>query len=116
MKTLQKLLILAFIMVLIVSCSEKDDGASSDKTFSVEPESVGFNQSSGRRHVNITCDGVWTAEISGSWATVSPSTGSGDGEIDIDATHNYDDQTRSCTVTISSAGESKYVSVIQKPY
>lgn len=116
MKTLQRILILACVMVLVVSCSEKDDDASPDKSFTVEPESVGFNQSSGRRHVTITCDGVWTAEVSGSWATVSPSTGSGNGELDIDADHNYGDQTRSCTVTISSGGESKYVSVIQKPY
>ncbi len=114
MKSLKTTIFALFIMLAIISCG-KDDTSSQTSTFSVNPESIGFTRNAGSKSVDVTCKGAWSASVSGSWASVNPSTSSGNGSVSISVTANPDQyKSRSCVVTITNGDEYKDVSVLQK--
>lgn len=113
MKNIKTALAALIIILLTVSCG-KEDSPNQSSTFSVNPESIGFTRNSGSKSITVTCDGTWNASVSGSWASVSPTTYSGNGSVRVSVSANPDNKFRSCVVTISSGGESKEVSVLQK--
>jgi hypothetical protein len=114
MKNYKTTLFALLIMLLTISCG-KDDTPNQSSTFSVDPASIGFTRNSGRKTVAIKCDGAWTASVSGSWATVDPTMGSGDGSLSISVSANPDQfKSRSCVVTVSNGNVNKEVSVLQK--
>ena len=89
MKSLKTTIFALFIMLAIISCG-KDDTSSQTSTFSVNPESIGFTRNAGSKSVDVTCKGAWSASVSGSWASVNPSTSSGNGSVSISVTANPD--------------------------
>jgi hypothetical protein len=114
MKSYKTTIFALLIMLLTISCG-KDESSSPTSTFSVDPEAIGFKRNAGSKNINITCDGVWTASVSGSWATVDPTMGSGNGTIRVSVSANPDQfKSRSCVVTISNGDVNKEVSVLQK--
>ncbi|MBF63947.1 MAG: hypothetical protein CL671_05005 [Balneola sp.] len=56
----------------------------------------------------------WSATSNSSWLSVSPSSGSGNGTIELDAKTNPSSNDRSGKVTISGGGLNKTVTVLQK--
>jgi len=63
--------------------------------------------------VEITANGNWTASVASTWCTVSPTSGNGNGILEIIATDNVGDKERSVTVSINSKEITKYAKITQ---
>jgi len=114
---MKKLLVLfSIVMITAVITSCKKDEQSVENTFSVSPESIGIQKSLTGASVNVTCSGYWFASVSGSWGTISPEQGFGNGSISFKTTSNSTGAKRYCTITITSGEVTKTVSVTQAYY
>ena len=118
LKGIYKGIIFILLVVLISisnSCKKSDDSSSgSSSTFNVDNTSIGFYKGASTKSINLTCNSVWNATISGTWASISPTMGSGNGVIKVSATANTTSSIRNCVVTITSGSSSIDVQVIQK--
>ncbi|MDD3033812.1 MAG: M64 family metallopeptidase [Bacteroidales bacterium] len=63
--------------------------------------------------VAFTANTNWTATISGTWCTISPSNGDGDATITVSAGNNYSSQSRTATLKIVSKDLVKEVVITQ---
>ncbi len=90
---------------LFCSCSSSDDEVSGGggNRLEISRETVNFANSASSGAVAVTSNGSWNAAVSegGSWITVSPESGTGNGEFLISAGDNSDGDTRSGKVTVT---------------
>jgi len=96
--TLNKLLAIATIALLAVSCDTgKNDN---DKVVSLDMSLVSFLSEDEPKAVKVFCDGTWTATTQDNWITVTP----GDGEFTVAVTENIAVNERSGSVTVNASG------------
>ncbi|MDO5443414.1 MAG: M64 family metallopeptidase [Bacteroidia bacterium] len=108
MKTLHHFLTIAFsVMLALTSCQEEPH-------LSVNPVSVSFESNGGVQYVNVSANYPWTASVSGSGFTISPSSGDGDSPISITATKNASQDENKGEITIKCEGLTTSVVLSQK--
>ena len=66
----------------------KEGGSSEFGTLSVSPEELTFENSSGSQVLFVSSDREWTVTRSASWISVSPTSGSGNGMVQVDVSQN----------------------------
>ncbi|MCX6186390.1 MAG: T9SS type A sorting domain-containing protein, partial [Bacteroidetes bacterium] len=66
--------------------------------------------------LNVSSNRNWTASSNQTWATVNPSSGSGNGNITINNTANTSASTRSAVLTFTAGTKSKSVYLIQSGF
>ncbi len=110
MKKLFALLLGLAACVMLCSCEK-------ETILTVNQASLSFNNSGGSQTVNIVANKVWSASSNQSWCKVSPSSGDGSDNSNInlsvscDANTTYD--ARTCTITITCEELTKTISVSQ---
>lgn len=77
-------------------------GASAD--LSVGQTLFNVNAPSGSESVDVSSNKDWTASTSDAWISLSPTSGSGNGTLNIDYDENTDITTRMGTITLSAPG------------
>ena len=85
-----------------------------DGVVNKSPISVGY--SGATKTIQISSGTSWTVSDNRSWISVSGASGSGDGSATIQIANNTSSSSRSGTITISSGGETKTISVTQAGY
>ncbi|MDR1336267.1 MAG: BACON domain-containing protein [Tannerella sp.] len=83
---------------------------------SVSPDSLGFTADGGQNSIQIVSNINWRVvrtSLAQGWLSVYPATGSGNGTIQISATHNTDTVARRDTLTISGGGTEQKVIIEQ---
>jgi hypothetical protein len=105
--------IISFILFVsgcnLISQPEED-------SLSVSTTSIGIQKSVTGASFDITCKGSWSADISGSWATISPTSGNGNGHVSIKTTSNTTGKKRYATITVNSGSQSVNIEVVQAYY
>ena len=88
---------------------------TSSASLYVNPSSLSWGASeTGQKSVQVTCPGSWTASVSGSYFSVSPSSGSGNATVYVHPiSANGTAIDRLSSLTISGASTSKRVSLLQ---
>ncbi len=75
---------------------------------------LSFDNAESSEDVDITCNGDWTASVSGGdWLSVSPTSETGNGKIKISATQNTTSSPRTAKVIVKSGNITKETSVTQ---
>lgn len=108
MKLYPKILILTFIITLISSC-EKDI----TPVIELAQTAINLPTNESSAEVSFTANTNWTATISGTWCTISPSNGKGDASITVSASDNFSSKARSAVLKIVSQDLVKEVTVTQ---
>ena len=88
---------------------------TSSASLYVNPSSLSWGASeTGQKSVQVTCPGSWTASVSGSYFSVSPSSGSGNSTVYVHPlSANGTAIDRLSSLTINGASTSKQVSLLQ---
>ena len=76
-----------------------------------------FSAAAGTNSIDITTDGKWAAKISddaSSWLTISPTTGTGSGTLQVSVTENTDDDERTASVDVTVGTTTKTVGIVQR--
>lgn len=101
---------LAFVLVItIISSCEKDITPVIELT----QTAINLPTNESSAEVSFTANTNWTATISGTWCTISPSNGKGDATITISASDNFSSRARSAVLKIVSQDLIKEVTVSQ---
>jgi hypothetical protein len=87
--------------------------AAGDPTLSVTPTEVLAEKTGGSYPVAVTSNTTWTVSRNASWVTVSPTSGNGNGTVNVTAAENTTTIIRSATVTVSSGTLTQRVHVEQ---
>jgi hypothetical protein len=87
-----------------------------EDSLSVSTTSIGIQKSITSASFEINCKGSWSVDISGSWATISPTSGSGNGRVSIKTTSNTTGKKRYATITVYSGSQSVNIEVVQAYY
>ena len=74
--------------------------AGADVQLTVSPTSLSFTEKEESKTISIACNTSWKASSSESWCTVSPASGSNDGEVTVKVTANDVASERSATITV----------------
>ncbi len=82
-------------------------------TLTANPTSINFTSTGGSNTVAVTSSDAWTASDNASWVTLSPSSGSGNGSITVNAAANTSSATRSATITITCGSNTATVNITQ---
>ncbi len=108
-KLYKSLLFLFCLSIFTISC-EKEQKAELDlSTYQLSIPNI-----NGTAVIDVSCNGKWTASLSSnSWCTISPTSGSGNGQIVVTATDNFDIETRSVSFIVTSRDLKKNVRVTQ---
>jgi hypothetical protein len=101
--------VIAFLSIFLFVACEKEPEPRLD--LSVETLMLPNNGGSGS--FDVVSNGAWTATVASTWCSISPTSGNGNGTINVIATDNIGVETRSVFVKVSSRGLSKSTSVIQ---
>ncbi len=96
------------ISILTLSC-EKEPPVALELSLT----QVMIGNIDGEEKIAVTSNGKWTATISSTWCTISPSSGDGNGEITIKATNNFSTQERKVTLFVSSKNLKKSAEIVQ---
>lgn len=100
-----------FAAGFFTSCSDDDEN-----TLSVSTQTLNFTLQGGSSDINVYSTGSWSVVSSESWATASPSAGSGNGAVTISVSSWSDtdgEESRQATITISGDGGSVEITVNQ---
>ena len=81
----------------------------------VNPSSINFASAGGSNSFSVESNISWTVSSSDSWCTVSPSYGSGNGNVTVNVAANPDPAARQTTITISGATLSSSITITQDP-
>lgn len=84
------------------------------KTFDVNTTVLNFEDMEATQTISIKTDGTWTASVSESWITVSPTTNSGNSTLSVTVSENTSDNERSGQVVVVMADKSVTINVVQK--
>lgn len=108
MKNFRKILYTLGVITFLLSCI-KEPPAQLELSVS-EIIVSNFN---GTGTLNVTSNGKWTASLSASWCTISPTSGDGNGEIKITTTNNFGEEERGVTLYVSSRNVKRSVRIKQ---
>lgn len=108
MKSIFKTTIIIIIAISVMAC-EKDIVPQIE--LSQADITLPTNESSAE--VQFTANTNWTATITGTWCSISPSNGKGDATITVSAGNNYSSQSRTATLKIVSKDLVKEVVITQ---
>lgn len=89
-------------------------GCQPEPYLTVNPTSIQFNQDGGSQTVHVSANYAWTAFVSGTDLTVSPSSGEGDASVTITASPASAANPATSSVTFRSEGLSASVTVSQE--
>ena len=104
----------AFLALLVVSCGTPEPEPVKI-TVSVSPSSLAFVADGGTEQVSVSSNGLWYARVEGDWASVSPTSGSGNAGIQVTARPNAD-AARTAAVILETADNKVTVSLSQAGY
>lgn len=94
-----------------------DSGGTATYTLSVGQMSLSTTPAGEMKNVTITSNDSWTVSSNQSWCTVSPTSGSNNGTIQITTSKNSSSSSRSATVTVKGTNSgSKTITVSQDAY
>ncbi len=79
----------------------------------VSASSVSVSNNNASEVVQVSSNGKWTASVSATWCTITPSSGSGNAEITIQATSNLTDDQRSASMVVTSGNLKRTVIISQ---
>ena len=100
--------IIASLCIFVVCAGCSDD----EKDLNVSVNSIDFSYSGGEKSFNISSNTFWTVSSSvPTWLTVSPTTGSDNGTIEVTASNNTTQSSRTATITIS--GENATTQIVK---
>jgi hypothetical protein len=91
----------------------KQDGMPDPHHLEVTPETLAFSKDGGTAEIDITCDVEWTASVPVAWASLSTTSGVGDGSLVLNVESNPVSEPRQTAVTVTSDGLIRYVVVSQ---
>ena len=104
-------LMVAISVLLLTSCSKKDEPT----TLSVSPSNLEFSSDANEsKSVNISCNADWMVTDHPDWLEVSQYSGQGDGHLTLTTKTDNSDTNRSGMVTIKANDKQSQVSVSQK--
>lgn len=103
-------MMVAILSVGITSCSSGDDDPDE---VAVSMQSVNLSESGGSQSIQVLSNTNWTVSGAQGWLTVSPTQGSGNGMITVNANANTDNNSRTCMLTINAGGAMTTISVYQ---
>ena len=84
-----------------------------EPTLSVSPNSLSFTAEGGTQTINVSAGQAWTASVTGSGFSISPSSGKGDGTVTVTAKETASTESVSGSVTFKSESLSATVSLSQ---
>lgn len=102
--------IILFILLLFVAAGCKKDPPPQ---LELSLKEVIISNLGGTEKIVVQSNGKWSATISASWCTISPTSGSGDGEITITANNNFTNEDRGVTLYVTSKGLKKSARLTQ---
>jgi hypothetical protein len=82
-------------------------------TLSISTTSLTFVAAGESKSIDVYSNTSWTATSNASWLTISPTSGSNDGSVEIKAAVNTNTSQRTATVVISNGETSESVSITQ---
>ncbi len=111
---MKKLLFLGVLLsLLMVACGDDDDP---DPTLNVSKNEVTVESGATELTIDVTSNTGWSATSSATdWCTVTPSSGTNNGQITIKVTQNPDIKDRSTTVIVKSETIERTINVKQDP-
>ena len=104
----------AFLALLVVSCGTPEPEPVKI-TVSASPTSLTFSAEGGTEQVSVSSNGLWYARTEGEWASVSPTSGSGNASIQVTARPNAD-AARTAAVILETSDNKVTVSLSQAGY
>lgn len=107
---LMTVMMVAMLSVGITSCSSGDDDPDE---VAVSMQSVNLSESGGSQSIQVLSNTNWTVSGAQGWLTVSPTQGSGNGMITVNANANTDNNSRTCMLTINAGDAMTTISVYQ---
>lgn len=109
----RKLLLFAAVFTAILTgCTPKEEFK---ETLSVNPTTIRLEGSQASSIIDVTSNASWTASVSDSWLTVSPTSGNGNLSIVVKAKDYSGEAERTGTVTIATSTLKKEITVTQAP-
>ena len=100
------------MLVLLQAC--QPEPVEPDPQLSATPDNISFSWEGGSQTISISANNAWTASVSGTGFSISPTSGEGNGTVTVTAAENSGPDPVSGTVTIKSKDLSANVSLIQK--
>jgi len=105
MRILKQMMLIVALAIVATSCSK--DKVSLDTT-NIEIDALG-----GTRQVNLTANGDWTVNAVPDWMTVSPMSGTGNGQLSITAVANTSAESRTADINVSTKDNTASLKVTQ---
>lgn len=95
-----------FFVLLLVGCVKDPPPVLTPSAMQVDVSNM-----QGTSTLNVTCNAKWTAQSTGNWFTISPSSGDGDGVITITAQDNTTNSNRSASIVLTTgqSGNTNYL-------
>ncbi|MDR0421991.1 MAG: hypothetical protein LBH72_03145 [Proteiniphilum sp.] len=93
----------AALLVTAVSCIEVGEAPN----LSVAPETLNLENVAGSGTITVTCSAGWVAESNVAWLTLSPKSGTGNGEVIVTATENAAMEAREAKITFTAGSAEK---------
>ena len=89
-----------------VTVTEKASGSTPDPDpfLGISPSKLNFASSGGSNSFSITSNVSWTVKSNESWCTVSPSSGSNNGNVTVNVAENPNTTSRSATIEVLGEG------------
>lgn len=91
------------------SCS----GDDAEDEVAVSMPSVNLSESGGSQSIQVLSNTKWVVSGAPGWLTVSPMQGSGDGIINVNASANTDNNSRTCTLSVNAGDATTTINVYQ---
>lgn len=104
-----KYILLITALTLILPGCEKDPPVELE----LSVKEIFISNIEGTGTISVSANSNWTATLSSTWCTITPTSGSGNGEIIITANDNIGEENRSVILYVTSKGLKKSVSVRQ---
>lgn len=95
------------VLAIIFACTKEEP------TLSVSPSSISYAVDGGTQSLTIISNGSWTVSSDSPWVTVSPSSGTENGTVNVKAAANTDFEARNATICVASGSLSSTVAVSQ---
>ena len=105
-------IVVAALMAIFAGCTPKEEFK---ETLSVNPTTIKFEGSQASSIVEITSNASWTATVSDSWLSVTPSKGTNNLSVVVKAKDYSGEGDRTGTVTITTSTLKKEITVTQSP-
>ncbi|PKP41858.1 MAG: hypothetical protein CVT93_06475 [Bacteroidetes bacterium HGW-Bacteroidetes-10] len=102
MKRLSSFFLALFLLLAVTAC-KKDP----PPVLNVSSPNIDVQNSQGTGTVSITANAAWVTTLTGTWFSISPSSGSGDAVITITAQNNLTSSDRSASIIITTGQEGK---------